>query len=1641
MAFGSQYGGPVDPFTRFWNSTFGLPEQFLRRFVRAVSDPNVDLLGSEGLVTWDLIPLVGLATEQKHRVSDKEWVDLLNRTLGTDMSNNLGTQIGASILTDPLTFLTGGATVLARGAKGVERIGSAGVALKANTTVAQTRELAKAALVTAKGARARQIRKGIRELKGVEDAELPQIALKEHAGKRQIAVGLPFLHRFGAGKPLDSKYRSWWHFFNTVPTGLAYRFGSALIPQVVKDSPLGTIPKLLGDARAGAESAGRSVYVYGPGEVSPERGQALRWASDILDEDVPGIRTKIDEKLGGISGILDRFDVSVAPEDLSRLAEVQSELALHKVAGKILNPSRASRDELLALLAEHSPDSAVLARAQTVKVTKAEIAAELRGTLDTDTMRLSDAKAASLRAESRKLKRAKGDVGLSVNKRLARALRIRNTGGDWEDRVGHIWRVIAGKDAPLPTSAEQLRGGLESFLTRTDDATNLLIEGAEKGKLTKTGKRGREAQMAGGLRKFVFETVRAINQRRINWFVTDTGFRDMRQAGLDHKDDLARSTEAIDARAAAIERVLPLVAAELGGTVEQTRELFRAILEATPHADEARVLTANAVGNPTLFYDSVLSYLTRSMAYLDSGAVVARKMGGHRAAALGETFSSLRASARLSDEALSARVNEVVLDAAHESGPIEPLLRSPVEGKVLQYSPRGDKLRGVILGRMTTEQASRRRDELGRLMDEISSGGRRVQKGTFERMRDDYFDLEKIIEMRHSGVGPLPAPHPGSVRPPRTSVESQDFFGAVDTEKLPILARYMADLAASAHELKRVAGEAARRGDTFIPPSALLRRIEDSIAGIHHEMEGAIREGLGKMGRGVLDETRDMQAEILSGTLRAGALSPGAPIAYVPRVLSSIPYDRLRIAIGAIPMETRQKMSPEISSIHKRSLDSLTLDQIVDYSRELRRVGDPKRADGIDEVLTGAGIDVEHFVTDPFASIYNRLGAAKEHWTTVDFVDSMLSDISPKGIGEQASMTPVRVVGFNRRGSRVIHYLDSPKVKAGLETVDDEQKMVVKMESTRQLENELEALVVQHRDGSMGTILLSQLGEGRGLLDPTLASRYADIKGGKISESIAHLAARGELNDVLIRGRDQLTAQRLERLLGQEVVWGDISALDAVTSSLMRQNQTAGKFGAGYDVAHNFVKKFQTIFRPAFHVANLASGFAQSLMAGHGTGHTMGGMMDALRFLSDNPRWARKYDATIDRIGDGSGFTRKGLGLGRLEFLRGPIRRRGHDIRTTDQAVAGQRRITVLPGEEEEIFKLAGTGRSYEMSEILDAMIQENLHGSFVSEALRGQVGIPKRIGLIQEYANPKGLKQRAAAAVAAGTELGESSETFVRLMNMFAGMRAGLDPRTAAAFSAEANVRYAQVTATEKMIYKRAFSYFTFPRKFIPYAWRRFAEDPKQASIIANSLKGALGDGVAVDESGQVNLRASEDWRFKLQRSHAGVDALIGTSALFNFLVPGKAPGEDILGTGQLPAFMQIGPLVESAMGLVQERRSTDKSWAEEQLALLPQIRWFQESLGDSPAEPEKTALELAFGDVLLGQKKVRKNHEARIYKSRMDIAQQSLRRAMRDAAAQGNMVKLNDLQEELKLMADVYKRKMGITISADTLSDILPD
>jgi len=256
-------------FDRVINPTLGVLQQPIWRIWRALKEEDIDLLSRQGLLDPALLPILGTLFTQRNRVDPDEL-----------FGDNIGAQIAGSILTDPLTFLTGGLTAGAKLGKGLGALQGTGLlkALGKQAGVEGAETLAQKELMqsvvkhygTNKG-----LREGLEELakKGsgaaleAPDYKLMRKILKQGdgladdlsldaafagRGQRELGLGLPLIgDLFGQYVPLGEKLQktyggSWGSFYMRGIVGNTYKAlgGGIVAPVHLVGKAGGRIPLL-----------------------------------------------------------------------------------------------------------------------------------------------------------------------------------------------------------------------------------------------------------------------------------------------------------------------------------------------------------------------------------------------------------------------------------------------------------------------------------------------------------------------------------------------------------------------------------------------------------------------------------------------------------------------------------------------------------------------------------------------------------------------------------------------------------------------------------------------------------------------------------------------------------------------------------------------------------------------------------------------------------------------------------------------------------------------------------------------------------------------------------------------------------------------------------------------------------------------------------------------------------------------------------------------------------------------------------------------------------------------------------------------------------------------------------------------------
>ena len=226
-----------------FNSTIGLPQQLIWRMIRVWEDDEIDFWSEKGILDAALIPGFGMFDSHEHDVMPDYMAEQLG--MAEEGESGFGSQIGAAILTDPLTYLTGGLSALGKMGK---------MANKASTFPTVSASLLKgsidagvdaskyidelspklfgqhldeghsgllAAGDTVNAARLDKIRqKFIATLPGAEKQalirnvdELTIGAAVSNTTDRKLALGLPLFSMMGLKINVAPNHSSWWKLF------------------------------------------------------------------------------------------------------------------------------------------------------------------------------------------------------------------------------------------------------------------------------------------------------------------------------------------------------------------------------------------------------------------------------------------------------------------------------------------------------------------------------------------------------------------------------------------------------------------------------------------------------------------------------------------------------------------------------------------------------------------------------------------------------------------------------------------------------------------------------------------------------------------------------------------------------------------------------------------------------------------------------------------------------------------------------------------------------------------------------------------------------------------------------------------------------------------------------------------------------------------------------------------------------------------------------------------------------------------------------------------------------------------------------------------------------------------------------------
>lgn len=1474
-------------FERGWNSTLGIPEQIVRRLWR-VAQGDASLLSEEGLVDASLLPVIGAFDMRRGDVSDQEFIQRINQTFGADLDpDNIATAIGVGLFTDPLSYLTGGATALAKAGRASAVVGRntavhrLGASINPGGTVDDVLKIADEALRVADPAEKRELARAMADLRQVDPGE-SLFKAQVNETQKQLMVAVPFLERFQAArfKTLDPKHKSWWSLANRgVGKGLAVaaNIGAPLAQLPGMDLVLEPLAQVGHAYKLSKEAAGQRLAIsradsFGQ-EISAKRGAEV---AEALLEAEP-LHARINDS-GGVTSVLSALD------DLHSAA-------LYREAGDARHAAKLDRMS-------------------------------------------NDAK--FLRAVGETVPRSKD----------AQA-----------DKAASVWRRMGGGNKPIPASAEELESVLRPFM---DDTAALIDEANEatiKRAPTKAFDALKDAKSLGRVGKSSFAFFDAFRRTRSKLFRTDfaSGTTEFLEAERTLRKDVARMTTAVRERGDALFRAMAEAAQEAKMDPRDFDSLLSATLEASAVTDEIESLSKLALEGPAKYAKSVENYLNRAQSSLGTAEQILRSHG------LGEVADELHniGLTGILDEGVAAVFKPTAARRAKEGTAPEPI-RWPL--------PHGHKMEdGRYIG----------------YLDNLE-----LQQALPKATKADAEAIEHLLDLRNRGLVKQ-APRPAAPVLRQSPQGERSLVATGSAEEVALLGEgapdflnddYLTDLGKTVAKLAAHTGEMQRlvRAGHDVAPE-VIDGVRDSLQMYSELVEQTVRRGLGNKGNQVFDYLRETQREILRSAEAAGALTPGSPMAYLPRILNSGSRKALRQIIGEIPADVRAKMTPQLSGVFKRDFDQYSLGELNRAIRALDDVApDADYTKKLREFAEEQGILTDKYTESPAEALLTRFAQAQQSRTTAEFVDEMLA--TARADFDKAPITGFEVSGYvNAKGQRRV-FAKSKKAQRTTTTSEAGDVSTFRNQLVEEADS-LRGLIVRDPDTGLESMLdMASLGGGYALLP-------VGTIGKTVGEAFAATAARGQgLSRVLETGR-ALSAEELSEMVGQRVVFGDKALVGGMVKQVSDQYKHTQGFWAKYDAVHSVVKAFQTVARPDFHVANFVSSMFQAAMTpGVGPQALTGGLLDTMRLMYAGDDVVKNFDSAA-RLLDTNG-------VGKLDFVRA-VKRRG------------------VVGSEANIGNAPFTSGTqvYNVDTIFREMSEQGLLGTFVSEGLRGSSSVSETLVRMREAAEAGKGRVREKLSNAA-----EASELVARTASVFAHLRAGYSVPTAVRMTQKAMVDYSNLTRFEQSVMKRAFSYYTFPRHYIPEAWRKFSEDPSKLSVLANSFQGLETAGVLSTQDGRAVLNLPNDYALDVSRLNAGADAMMMLPGLITAAqMSPTAQLEGAPGLAESSSFLQAGALLNLGYEAIDQDQAGDPSWLQEAARVTPVTRWLQTKFNGGNPDIEQGLAEQVM-DALLPVRKKAPDHQRTITRARFMALQNDIIGKMTDASKRGDNEEVEFLRDELQ-------------------------
>jgi hypothetical protein len=482
------------------------------------------------------------------------------------------------------------------------------------------------------------------------------------------------------------------------------------------------------------------------------------------------------------------------------------------------------------------------------------------------------------------------------------------------------------------------------------------------------------------------------------------------------------------------------------------------------------------------------------------------------------------------------------------------------------------------------------------------------------------------------------------------------------------------------------------------------------------------------------------------------------------------------------------------------------------------------------------------------------------------------------------------------------------------------------------------------------------------------------------------------------------------------------------------------------------MKKFQTVLRPAFTVANIASLPSQMLVIGVKPLEAMGGMIDAFRFLSADLKTIGRYERAGVHAGTKKGFfsgSKKNINLNFLEDV--------DTIGLDAIAKLTPEELFAKYGDDLDLSDMEfhlGNGTSMNMEEMFESWSKTNMFSNFTREGLTGNQGVTystiqiwnRALGKAAQATDLEGhvrhlgeLGKKVPIAgkpiVNIGTwygqsvsKMAEASEVYVRLAAYFAELRMGKTAMEAAESSKIAAVDYSNLTKFERTVMKRVIPFYTFPRHFLPAAADYYKQAPGRMAVQSHLIT----EGPFREQRGRLMFDVDafgKNYTMDATRMLPHLEALktLETAAEF-FLDVGARFGIDAANRREkleqgTPFPMTIGSLGAAAVTSIDG--NTDESFLSE----LSDAFWVNRFIYSEDDPLDEDTVLTKFRNVLIPIRDRDKGQEQAMVKRRFRMMTSQLENKINRAASEGDFEYRDELLEERsRLTALARKRLTGI-------------